>query len=150
MRAVDETPSGAVLVIDSGAESHAASWGGSATLAAIKRAIVGVVTNGTVRDLHTIRELGFPVFCGGISVRGAYRNGAGVIGEAVTLGGRTVAPGDLVVGDEDGVVVVAGASLDAVFAAAVKRNQMEMEADVRLRAGESYAAVAGIKTGKKG
>jgi 4-hydroxy-4-methyl-2-oxoglutarate aldolase len=146
-RAVAEAPAGSVLVIDAGGDELLCSWGGSSTLAARNRGIAGVVTNGSVRDVQTIREIGFPVFAAGICVRGGVRHHPGWTGIPIAVGGVPVHPDDLVVGDDDGVVVVAAERIATIIPAALKRHAFEAEADARLRAGEDFATVSQPKNG---
>lgn len=105
----------------------AEGWAGSATIGdtfvghASNRGIVAVVTDGLVRDLAGIARIGLPVYAAGISPNAPFRQGPGEVGRPVDLGGRRVAPGDIVVGDRDGVVIVprerAGEVADALPAA---------------------------------
>jgi 4-hydroxy-4-methyl-2-oxoglutarate aldolase len=145
LKGVTQAPPGSVLVIDAGGDELMGSWGGSATLAAINRGVSGVVTNGSVRDIAAIRRLGFPVFAAGHSVRGGVRHHPGWLGIPIAVGGVPVHPGDLVIGDEDGVVVVAQDRIESIVPAARSRLAMETESDARLRAGEAFAQVANLK-----
>ncbi len=91
------------------------------------------VTDGLARDLDGIEGVGMPVFCRGVSPNSPARNGPGRLGLPVTLGGVTVASGDLVAGDRDGVVVVPRAEIDAVIEAleAVRTAETALEAKVK-------------------
>jgi len=144
MRAVDEAERGAVLVIDAGS-SHSATWGGGATLAAIHRGLAGVVSNGSVRDVEQIHASRFPVFCTGISVRGGVRNHRGWTGIPIAVGGAVIHPGDLIVADIDGVVVVPQERAEETLLNALKRKAHEEESDRRLAEGTSYSVLTGIK-----
>ena len=70
------------------------------------RGIRGVVTDGLVRDVAGILPIGLPVYCAGITANSPVRNGPGTVGLPIVLGGATVASGDLVIGDNDGIVIV--------------------------------------------
>jgi 4-hydroxy-4-methyl-2-oxoglutarate aldolase len=137
-RAVDEAPPGSVLVIECGGHPEAAVWGGAGSIAAQRRGLAGVVTNGRTRDSAEIVGLGFPVFCAGTSVRGATRLQPGSTGVEVTVGGIRVHPGDFIVGDDDGVVVVARGRAAVVLELARKKSQAQAAREDRLRAGERY------------
>ena len=137
-RAVDGVGPGDVLVIDSGCGDQGTTWGGGATIAAIRLGLAGVVTNGTTRDVAQVQELGLPVFCAGSAVRGGTRAHAGWVGVPVALGGVVVAPGDLVLADMDGIVVVARQEARAVLQRATERHRQEQAREERLRAGEAY------------
>jgi 3-hexulose-6-phosphate synthase/6-phospho-3-hexuloisomerase len=98
---------GDVLVIDHAGRHDVNSWGGISTFAARKRGIAGVVIDGVTRDLDEIREQKFPAYGRGViqqSVRG--RCAFGGHGVEVRVAGVMVWPGDLVMGDENGIVIV--------------------------------------------
>lgn len=95
--------------------------------------IVAVVTDGLVRDVAGIRDVGIPVHARGVSPNSPFKNGPGGVGMAITLGGVVVQPGDVVVGDADGVVVVPMARIEEVLVelVAVRKKEAEMDAAVR-------------------
>ena len=136
--AVDHAAPGDVLVIDAGDTGEMAFWGGGATIAAQRRGLAGIVTNGAVRDAAQIREAGFPVFAAGIALRAGTRHHPGWTGIAVSVGDVAVRPGDLVVGDLDGVVVVAAEQVREVLERAAERQREDGAREARLRAGEPY------------
>ena len=80
--------------------------------------IAGFVIDGAVRDADALAELGLPVFARGVTPACPYKNGPGRLNEPVALGGVVVSPGDLIVADADGVVVVKSADVDDVIVAA--------------------------------
>ena len=107
LAAVDATPAGAVVVLATGGCLDVAVWGELLTTRMLARGGVGVVTDGGIRDVAGIRRLGVPSFAAAITPRDSF--GRALVtgcGEPVTCAGVAVAPGDLVRGDEDGVVVV--------------------------------------------
>ena len=95
-----------ILVIDARAYLDTAVWGGIMTRAAIKQKIGGVVIDGAVRDAAEIRRLGFPTFAAAIVPKGPVKGSGGVIDGVISCGGCPVVPGDLIIGDDDGVAVV--------------------------------------------
>jgi 4-hydroxy-4-methyl-2-oxoglutarate aldolase len=97
---------GYVLVADGKGYSGGAAWGEMTTRAALAMGVEGLVLDGVVRDLAELRELGFPVFAKGAVPSGMNRLGPGEINGGISCAGISVQPGDLVVGDDDGVVVV--------------------------------------------
>lgn len=139
-RAVDAAPPGSVLVIDSGCGAEGTTWGGGATIAALRRGLAGVVTNGRTRDVAQIRALAFPVICAGPTVRGGTRHEPGWVQVAIALGGTVVHPGDLVLSDEDGAVVVRAAEAQRVAARAQEKAAKDEAREQRLREGEPYDA----------
>jgi 4-hydroxy-4-methyl-2-oxoglutarate aldolase len=106
--------------------------------------VVGCVTNAAVRDVQEIAALAFPVFAAGVSVRGAAKRSTGRHQEPVCVGDVVVHPGDLVVGDADGVVVIARERIAAVLAAARELHERHEARDLRLRVGASIAEVMGL------
>ena len=97
---------GYVLVVDGKGYSCGAAWGEMMTRAALAIGVEGLVLDGVIRDIAELRELGFPVFAKGSVPSGLNRIGPGEINSDISCGGISVHPGDLIFGDDDGVVVV--------------------------------------------
>jgi len=116
---------GDVLVVDAKAFVEAGPWGDVLTAAAMKVGVAGLVINGAVRDAAMIVDSGFPVFCRGLSIKGTTKNQPGRVNVPVCIGGVVIHPGDIVVGDRDGVAIVAADSVDATLAAAETREAKE-------------------------
>lgn len=95
--------------------------------------IAAVVTDGLVRDVPGIREVGIPCYARGVSPNSPFKNGPGGVGVPITLGGVVVEPGDIVVGDGDGVVIVPRARIDEALAElqVVRKKEAAMDAAVR-------------------
>ncbi len=95
--------------------------------------VVALVTDGMARDVDGLNEVGIPVFARGLTPNAPHRDGPGTIGEPITLGGAIVHPGDIVVGDENGVVVVAREAAPAVAKglADIAAKEAKMDAWVR-------------------
>ncbi|HYM68122.1 MAG TPA: RraA family protein [bacterium] len=126
MKAIEEAEPGDVLVISSDGEANLSVWGGIMSTMAVRRGIAGVVTDGLVRDVTQTRGVGLPVFATGLTPAGPTKEGPGQINAAVACGNVVVRPGDIVLGDDDGVVVVpredAAAVLEAVRARQAKEQ----------------------------
>ena len=116
---------GDVLVVDAKAFGEAGPWGDVLTAAAMKVGVAGLVINGAVRDAAMIVDSGFPVFCRGLSIKGTTKNQPGRVNVPVCIGGVVIHPGDIVVGDRDGIAIVAADSVDATLAAAATREAKE-------------------------
>ncbi len=124
--AIPRARAGEILVIDAAAVEDVAVWGEVMSRAAIKQGIAGIVLDGATRDAAAIRALGFPMFCRAVVPRGPHKGFGGTIDGIVSVGGVAVAPGDLVVGDDDGVAVVPLAAAEKVLDAvqeAVEREE---------------------------
>ena len=127
---IDEAPAGSVIVISiEGGVSEVAVWGGLMTAGAVANGHVGAVLDGGVRDLTEIRrDYDFPVYARAVSpgtTLGRYRTVASQV--PVCVGGVMVHPGDIVVGDVDGVVIVPHAQADAVLKMAKEIDERELE-----------------------
>jgi 3-hexulose-6-phosphate synthase/6-phospho-3-hexuloisomerase len=105
VEAIDRAGEGDVIVVDAGGQTTAI-WGELASWSAHGRKVSGVVIDGAVRDLDAILELGFPVFARYVSPNAGEPKGHGEIGVEVVVGGQRVRPGDWIVGDLSGLVVV--------------------------------------------
>jgi regulator of RNase E activity RraA len=143
-RALREAPAGHVLVLSAEGGMERAVWGGVLTESAIQCGLVGAVIDGVVRDLDHIRSLGFPVFARGTAPAGPHKGGRGAYGVVVPCGGAVVGPGDLILGDIDGVVVVPAARVDDVARDAVARLRLEQAWIERIRSGERSADILGL------
>jgi 4-hydroxy-4-methyl-2-oxoglutarate aldolase len=142
LAAVDAIPAGAVVLIATGGCCEAAVWGGLLTTRAVARGAVAAVSDGAVRDLAELRGIALPTFAAAISARDSCgRLLVTGFGEPVVCGGVHVASGDLVLGDEDGVVVVPADAADAVLAAAEEKLGLERHARASLEGGESASAM---------
>ena len=126
--AVTRAPAGSVLVADMGGARDFGYWGEVLTTGAEARGIAGLVIDGCVRDGAALAGHGFPVFSTGLALPGATKEQPGSVARPVTVGDVAVEPGDWVVGDVDGVVVVPGAAVDDVLAAGRARAEKERAA----------------------
>lgn len=106
VEAIDAAEEGDVLVINNDGGTHVAPWGELATLSCINRGISGVVIDGAVRDADDIRKMGFPIFARATVPNAGEPKGMGEINTEITCCGCSVRPGDWIVGDESGVVVI--------------------------------------------
>jgi 4-hydroxy-4-methyl-2-oxoglutarate aldolase len=138
-RAIYAAAPGDVLVVDVGDVEDYGYWGEVMAVAAQARGILGLVTNGGVRDGDQMRARGFPAFSAGNSIRGTGKDpeAAGVLGAGVRIGDVTVRHGDLVVGDSDGVVVIPAARALEIVRSGVERDEAELDMFGRLEAGET-------------
>jgi len=135
--AVAEAPPGSIVVVEvTPGEREAGIWGEIITVAALQRGIGGVVVDGPVRDVAPTAALGFPVFATGTCPVGPTKLG-GSVGGAVTVAGVGVSPGDWVVGDADGVVVLGSDGFDDIVAAAGAKVGREPRIIDQLRSGRT-------------
>ncbi len=144
-RALAGAPPGHVIVVAAEGSLTRAVWGGVLSEAAAAAGIVGAVIDGVIRDLSVIRAFGFPVWGRGTCPAGPLKRGPGAIGVAVSVGGVVIAPGDLIVGDADGIVVVPAARIPTVLDEVRERMRLEEEWLERIRAGETSAHILGLE-----
>ena len=107
LRALEFCRPGDVLVVDAGGDLNNAVVGGILSFYAAHIGVAGVVIDGAVRDVAEIRAREFPVYARGVTHRGPYKDGPGEINVPVSVGGMVVNPGDIVVGDQDGLMAFA-------------------------------------------
>jgi regulator of RNase E activity RraA len=123
---IDDVPAGSVVVLDNGGRTDATVWGDILTAVAHRRCLAGTVINGVCRDSAAALEVGYPIFSRGNWMRTG-KDRVALVGTnvPVVLGGVRVSPGDIVVGDADGVVVVPAAYEDDVLAATMQIETAE-------------------------
>jgi 4-hydroxy-4-methyl-2-oxoglutarate aldolase len=135
--AVLQAKPGDVLVVDAKGFMEAGPWGDVLTLQAMKLGIAGLVINGCVRDANLIIDLGFPVFCRGLSIKGTGKNQPGKVNVPICIGDAVIRPGDIIVGDRDGLVVVAQDEVDMAIANSIAREEKEVQQRKAIEAGTS-------------
>ncbi len=145
--AVATTARGHVLVVDVGDVAERGYWGEVLTTGAESRGLAGLVIDGGVRDIDAIAAHGFPVFSAAIALRGATKQSPGTVGVPVVVGGVSVASGDWVVGDADGVTVVPAAALRSVVAAGRARAEKEQKMFEALCNGATTMELLGLDPG---
>jgi len=143
-KAITLAKEGDVLVVATGGYKEAGIWGEVMTVAAIAKGIAGLVTDASVRDTVAIKKHGFPVFSMGISIKGTTKLTPGKINNPIVIGGQLVNPGDLIFGDNDGLVLVSPE--DAAKALELSRQREEKEKLImeRLRNGETTMDILGL------
>ena len=131
-----------VIVVDQGGHTENAPWGEMTTRGAVASGAAGAVIDGSITDSREIEELGFPVYARGRSARTTRLHGrGGEINVPVQVGGTTVSPGDVAVGNEDGVLFLPRDRLDEAINLHQTLEGREAELIERLEAGESLAEI---------
>lgn len=113
-KAMDLAIAGDVIVIDAGGMKNRAIFGELMISYCKLRGLAGVIVDGAIRDADMISQMDFPVYARGITPNGPYKNGPGEIGTVITFGGQIVRPGDILVGDADGIVVIKPEDADSL------------------------------------
>ena len=143
-RAIYAAEPGDVLVAAMGGYEEAGPWGEIMTIAAMERGIAGLIVDGSVRDSMRIIDLRFPVFCKSLCIKGTTKDCLGFINYPIIIGGVTIRPGDLIVGDADGVVSVAGEEVEEVLAACRLREKKEEKIKAELKRGRTTLEIYGL------
>ena len=139
-KAVGLAGPGDVIVVDAGGDLTTAIIGELMIAQMVKRGLGGIVINGAIRDSAAIRAGGYPVFAAGVTHRGPYKDGPGEINVPVAVDGMVVAPGDLVVGDDDGLLCVPYDQVEQVHAAAAAKHATETKQMATIEAGTHDAS----------
>ena len=145
IKAVSIAGSGDVIVLDAGDCLNAGSFGEVLAVECQANAIAGLVTSGSVRDTEAIIRRGFPVFSRGISIQGTAKASTGTINHPISIGGRIVCPGDYVLGDSDGIVIVPHDRIDEAIMASAEREEKEKKVMERLMNGEHLFDIYGYQ-----
>jgi len=146
-RAVDAAQPGDVIVIDCGGSARNALWGETATFLCQLKGITGVVTNGSVRDIEAMRAARFPVFAAGVSLRHSVKREPGWTQVPVQIGDVTIHPGDYVVGDADGVIVLPQAEAGPTQSRADARRPAARRRTAQRRAGAGEVTPSPLRGG---
>jgi regulator of RNase E activity RraA len=136
-KALDIASPGDVVVVDAGGELTNSIVGEIMISYAVNRGLAGLVINGSIRDCDALRRLNFPVYAAGVTHRGPMKSGPGEIGKAIAFDGMVIEPGDLIIGDGDGVLCVPFDEVGEVYQAAAAKKKSEDKILADLRAGGS-------------
>jgi regulator of RNase E activity RraA len=139
-KAIGLAEPGDVIVVDAGGDLTNAIIGELMIAQMVKRGLGGIVINGAIRDSAAIRAGGYPVFAAGVTHRGPYKDGPGEINVPVAIDGMVIAPGDLVLGDDDGLLCVPYDQVEQVHAAAAAKHAAETKQMAAIEAGAHDAA----------
>ncbi|MBP2311315.1 RraA family protein [Azospirillum soli] len=143
--AVSLAESGDVVVVAGGGRNDVALAGEWVVRCCKRRALGGLVVDGAIRDLHEIRSLGVPVFAKGAVPRGPHKNVGGRMDVTASVGDVPVNPGDIILGDEDGVVVVPLGIAEETLEASLKRLERGCQWTQRIEAGKPLVEVRGVR-----
>ena len=136
MAILDFSKKGDVIVIATSGDDTAATVGDLWAFWAKKIGVAAIVCDGLVRDVTGLLKVGIPVFARGIKPNSAFKHGPGEVNMGVTCGSVAIGPGDIIVGDRDGVVAVPLAEADQVAAQLELVKKKEAEAEARVKGGE--------------
>jgi regulator of RNase E activity RraA len=127
-KAIDIAKPGEIIVVDAGGDLTNAIFGEIMLRWSVKRGVGGIVIDGAIRDSDVLVSGDFPVFARGVTHRGPYKDGPGEINVPVVVGGQPVAPGDIIIGDADGILAIP--RNDAKEVAKLAQEQFAREASI--------------------
>ncbi len=136
-KALERAQPGDVIVASVGGHYEAGYWGALMATSAMGKKLGGLAIDGCIRDSAEIIRMGFPVFCRGFCIKGTTKGVLGLINHPTLFGGVVVYPGDLILGDNDGIVVVGREDCRTVLENSIRRIEAERAKEERLRAGTS-------------
>jgi 4-hydroxy-4-methyl-2-oxoglutarate aldolase len=144
--AVEQCRPGDMLVVTTTSPSTDGAFGELLATSLTHRGVRGLVTTGGVRDVAELQAMGFPVFSAAVCAQGTVKATAGAVNVPVSIGGQQIAPGDAVIADDDGVVVVPRQGVTGALAAARARVAKEAATRAALAAGELGLDRYGLRT----
>tara|TARA_B100000925_G_scaffold115256_1_gene85392 strand:- start:3976 stop:4701 length:726 start_codon:yes stop_codon:yes gene_type:complete len=135
-KAIDMAEPGDIIVCDAGGDLTNSLMGELMLAHAMKRGVGGFVLDGAVRDVEAFLDVNLPVFAAGVSHRGPYKDGPGEINVSVAIDGMVIEPGDLVIGDWDGVLSIPFDDVDSILKKTNEKQAAEAVDMAKIEAGE--------------
>lgn len=134
-KAIDMAQPGDVIVVDGQGDLVNSLTGEIMMRQVLKKGIAGVVIDGAVRDADALRQMDLAIYAAGITPKGPYKNGPGEINVPICCGGMVINPGDILVGDADGIVVINPQDAPAILEKAKAKQKKEQETFKHIEAG---------------
>ncbi len=135
---------GVIIVGNLGGYLLTGAWGEILTVAAQARGALGLAVDGAVRDIEAIAEHAFPVFSRGLAIGACTKERPGRLNVPIQFGGVTVRPGDIVIGNVDGIVIIDQDRADEIYEAASRRQEKEADLMAQLRQGKTTIELLGL------
>lgn len=136
-KALERAQPGDILVASVGDHHEAGYWGGLMATSAVARKLGGLAIDGCIRDSEEMIRMGFPIFCRGTCILGTTKSALGLVNHPTLFGGVMVNPGDLILGDDDGMVIVSREECKSVLEKSLQRIENEKKKTIQLAAGIS-------------
>ena len=135
-KALDLAVPGDIIVVDAGGDLTNSLFGELMLAYAMQRRLGGIVLNGAVRDIEVIAAGSFPLYAAGVTHRGPYKDGPGEINVPIAVDGMVIEPGDLILGDADGLLCVPYDDVEQVLAASRDKVALEHKTIENIRSGK--------------
>ena len=145
LKAIHDAKPGDVVVVDCGRCPESGPFGELMATECQTKGLAGFVTTGSVRDSAEIIRMGFPVFSSGISIVGTVKESLGLINYPISAGDVIVNPGDIILGDDDGIVVIPLAHADEILKKSDARVEKESKTLEQIKAGGSIFDIYGYE-----
>ena len=136
---------GEVLVVDGGGFLDRAVWGELMNRSSVSIGLEGVVIDGSVRDISEIKKQSLPLFAAGVSAAGPTKGGGGKIDVLISCGNVAIKPGDIIIGDDDGVAVIPLEDNEKHYEESIEKIKMEEETIKEINSGKNHKDIFGIK-----
>jgi 4-hydroxy-4-methyl-2-oxoglutarate aldolase len=145
-KSIEAAQAGDVLVIDRGGDTEIACWGGFAALLAKAKGIAGLIVDGAITDTMELTDMRWPVYSRSVSgLLGRNLGGVGEINTTINCGGVPISPGDLIVADDDGIVVIRPEDAAALLATYRERFGKAVNIRTWIRDGKPLEDYPGVK-----
>ena len=135
-KAIDIAEPGDIIVCDAGGDLTNSLMGELMLAHAVKREVGGFVLNGAIRDAEAFLDVNLPVFAAGVTHRGPYKDGPGEINVSVAIDGMVIEPGDLIIGDWDGILAVPLNEVVSILKKTEEKQASEIQEMRKIEAGE--------------
>lgn len=139
-KAIDLAQPGDVIVCDAGGDLTNSLMGELMLAYAVKRGVAGFILNGAIRDLDAFVQTNLPTYAAGVTHRGPYKDGPGEINVPIAIDGMVIQPGDLILGDSDGVLCVPFDDTEEVYAKTAAKQEAEQKQMAAIHAGTNDRA----------
>lgn len=135
-KAIEMAMPGDIIVVDGEGCMDHSLCGEILYRTAMKKGIAGFLIDGVIRDVESLETLDFSVYAKGVQPKGPYKNGPGEINVPIAIGGQVIMPGDIIIGDQDGVIAIRPHEAESILKLALAHNEMEVVKFKKIKEGK--------------